>query len=83
MVERMCHVCRTMRPKAELIRIVRSPEGVIMVDEGGKMPGRGCYVCRKEECIRRGVRTRFINRAFKCAAPEEVYQQVMDYVTRQ
>ena len=78
-MERMCHVCKTMREREELLRVVRTPEGEIKVDPTGKAPGRGCYICKSNACIQRGVKTRYLNRAFKRACPEEVYQEVLRY----
>lgn len=81
-MERMCHVCKTMRERGDLLRIVRTPEGEIKVDESGRAQGRGCYICKSPECIRKGVKTRFVNRAFKCACPEEVYREVLQYASK-
>ena len=50
---RMCVGCREMKEKRELIRIVRTPEGETALDPTGKKPGRGAYVCRNPECLRR------------------------------
>jgi len=80
-MERMCHVCKTMRDRSLLLRIVRTPEGEIRVDTTGKAQGRGCYICRSEACITKGVKTRFINRAFKCECPREVYEEVLRYAS--
>lgn len=49
---RMCAVCRTKRPKNELLRIVKSPDGKIYIDEGGKSDGRGMYICRDAGCLK-------------------------------
>jgi predicted RNA-binding protein YlxR (DUF448 family) len=48
---RMCAICRTQFPKRELIRLVKSSDGQITLDETGKKPGRGLYVCRAQECL--------------------------------
>ncbi len=55
--ERMCVSCREMKPKAELIRIVNSLEGV-KVDLTGKMNGRGVYLCKSEECVRKALKNK-------------------------
>ena len=81
MVERMCHVCRTMRPKDRLIRVARTPDGAFVLDRTGKAQGRGCYICCDEACLTRGVKTHYLNRAFKCTVPDEVYQEVMRYAS--
>lgn len=83
MVERMCHVCRAMRPKSALIRVVRTPDGAFCVDAVGKIDGRGCYVCREGDCVAKGVKSRYLNRAFKCVVEQEVYQEVVRYAGEQ
>ena len=50
---RKCTGCNEMKPKKELVRVVRSPEGEISLDLTGKKPGRGAYVCRDEECLKK------------------------------
>ena len=55
---RMCVGCREMKPKRELIRVVRSPEGEVSMDPVGKKPGRGAYVCRNTECLKRAIKQR-------------------------
>ena len=65
MPERLCIGCQTVHPKKELVRIVRSPEGVFSVDFKGKMPGRGAYVCHKPECFDAAVKRRRFEKAFQ------------------
>jgi len=60
---RSCAACRTARPKAELIRVVRTPEGMIEVDPSGRAAGRGAYVCRRPECAQAAVRKDAMRRA--------------------
>lgn len=74
--ERMCAVCRTKKDKSELIRIVRSPEGVFSLDGTGNSPGRGAYLCRSEKCLTQCVKKRLLNRVFKAEVPEEIYEAV-------
>ena len=69
---RQCLGCREMRPKRDLIRVVRSPEGEISLDFRGKLPGRGAYVCRSSDCLARAVKTRALSRAFGKPVPDEV-----------
>ena len=76
---RMCCVCRSMKPREQLLRVVRTPDGVIRVDPDGKADGRGCYVCRQTACIQKGVKMRFVNRAFRCEVPTSVYEEVTRY----
>ncbi len=71
---RMCVGCRQMLPKKELVRIVRSPEGEIGLDnKGGKAPGRGAYLCGKRACLERAKKTRALERALEHQVSEEVY----------
>jgi predicted RNA-binding protein YlxR (DUF448 family) len=70
---RQCLGCREMKPKRELIRVVKSPEGEISLDFKGKKPGRGAYVCPREECLKKARKGRALERAFSAQIPEEVY----------
>ena len=70
---RQCLGCREMKPKRELIRVVRSPEGEISLDFHGKKPGRGAYLCPSPECFKRIRKSRALERAFSLPIPEEVY----------
>ena len=71
--QRQCVGCREMKPKKELIRVVRSPEGEVSMDATGKKPGRGAYVCHNVECLRKARKTRALERAFEVTIPPEVY----------
>lgn len=69
---RQCVGCREMRPKKELIRVVKSPEGEISLDFRGKAPGRGAYLCPDPECLKKAIRARALERAFDVKIPQEV-----------
>ena len=71
---RQCAGCREMKPKTELVRVVRSPEGEVSVDLKGKKPGRGVYVCRDEQCLKKAVKSRALDRALDVKLPEEIYE---------
>ena len=73
---RQCLGCREMKPKRELIRVVRSPEGAVSLDFRGKAPGRGAYVCRSPECLKKALKSRAIDRAFDVTLPPEVIEQL-------
>lgn len=73
---RQCVGCREMKPKKELVRVVKSPEGVISMDLKGKAPGRGAYVCRSRDCLRKAIKTGALNRTFETTIPAEIYQQL-------
>ncbi len=70
---RQCVGCRTMRPKRELVRVVRSPEGEVSVDLTGKKSGRGAYVCPEAGCLKKAVKSRALGRAFGVEVPEDIY----------
>ena len=70
---RQCLGCREMKPKRELIRVVRAPEGGVSLDFHGKKPGRGAYLCPNPDCLKRVRKSRGQERAFSQAIPEEVY----------
>jgi len=60
---RTCVGCGISKPKRELIRVVRTPDGGVLVDESGKKPGRGAYICPSSECYARAVKCRRLHRA--------------------
>jgi predicted RNA-binding protein YlxR (DUF448 family) len=70
---RQCLGCREHKPKRELIRVVRSPEGEISLDFRGKKSGRGAYVCPESACLAKIRKSKALERAFAVAVPDEVY----------
>ena len=70
---RQCLGCREMKPKAALVRVVRSPEGAVSVDLRGKAPGRGAYVCRSADCLKKALRSKAVGRALGVEIPPEIY----------
>ena len=70
---RQCLGCREMKPKRELIRVVRSPQGEISLDFHGKKPGRGAYLCPDPACLKRIRKSRSLERAFDLPIPDAVY----------
>ena len=68
----MCVGCREMKEKRELIRVVRGPEGDVSLDPTGKKSGRGAYVCRNAECLKRAIRQRQLERQLEVVLTEEV-----------
>ena len=71
---RQCTGCREMKPKRELIRVVRAPDGGISLDFRGKAPGRGAYVCPNRECLQRAIKSKALERAFDTPIPQEIYE---------
>ena len=78
---RKCTGCGEMKPKKELVRVVRSPEGEIFLDLTGKKSGRGAYVCRDVQCLKKAQKSKRIERAFECAIPDEVYNKMEQELT--
>ena len=75
---RQCLGCREMKPKRDLIRVVRSPEGEISLDFKGKSPGRGAYVCHNPECLKRAIKAKAISRALETAISEDIYAAMQE-----
>ena len=73
---RQCLGCREQKPKKELIRVVRAPEGGLSLDFRGKAAGRGAYVCPKPDCLQKALKSRAISRALDCELPEELAEQL-------
>ena len=73
---RMCVGCREMKPKKELLRAVRSPEGEVSLDTTGKKPGRGAYCCYNAECLRRALKQGQLDRQLEVKLSPEVNTQL-------
>ena len=73
---RMCAGCGEHFPKKELVRVVHTPQGEIHVDLTGKMAGRGAYLCRSSECLKRAVKSRALERALSVPVPEDVWARL-------
>lgn len=80
--QRQCVGCREMKDKRALVRVVKSPEGDISLDFGGRKPGRGAYVCPDAECLKRARKTRALERAFSAQIPPEVYDALEEEMAR-
>ena len=75
---RMCVSCREMKPKKDLIRVVRSPEGKISIDdERGKKPGRGAYICRNLDCIEKAKKSKILERSLNQNIEDEIYDMLI------
>ncbi len=73
---RMCAGCSEHKPKKELVRVVRTPQGEILLDLTGKRSGRGVYVCPNLECLKKARKAKRLERALDCQIPEEVYDRL-------
>ena len=79
---RMCVGCREMKEKRELIRIVRTPEGETLMDPTGKKSGRGAYLCRKAECLKKAIRQHQLERQLQTSLTEETEQALTEELER-
>ena len=85
---RMCLGCNEMKPKKELVRVVKAPQKEeaappeISLDLTGKKPGRGAYVCRSAECLKAARKARRLERAFSCRIPDTVYDRMEEELSR-
>lgn len=77
---RMCNGCMEMKPKKELIRIVKSPEGIVSVDLVGKKPGRGAYICKNKECLEKAYKSKRLNKNLETNINEEIYTQLREEI---
>lgn len=73
---RQCMGCRERRPKRELLRVVRTPEGNVLLDFSGKLNGRGTYLCPNPECLKKAMRAKALERQLETEIPEEVYRRL-------
>ena len=73
---RQCVGCKEMKPKKELIRVVKSPEGTLSLDFNGKAPGRGAYVCHNPNCLSKAQKAKALERIFACQIEASIYEQL-------
>jgi len=81
--ERKCLGCMESFPKSSLIRVVRSPEGEISLDTTGKKSGRGAYICKSAECLKKAIKAKRLERAFECQIPDEVLEALEKGITEE
>ena len=80
--QRSCVVCRTKKDKNELMRIVRNQENEIILDESGKKPGKGAYICDSIECLEKGIKSKALKRALEVEIPEEIYEKIRERINK-
>lgn len=73
---RMCVACRQMRPKAELVRTVKTPDGAVVPFAGNKVNGRGAYICRDVACVEKARKSGALSRALETAIDNSVYEEL-------
>ena len=78
---RMCTGCGEMKPKRELVRVVKNADGQVALDKTGKLPGRGAYVCNSADCLRKARKARRLERAFAMKMPDALYDALEEAMT--
>ena len=74
--QRQCMGCRERRAKKEMIRVVRCTDGAVNLDFGGKMNGRGAYICPNSECLKKALKSKALDRSLEVTIPQEVYDRL-------
>ena len=75
--ERKCVGCQNSFPKKDLLRVVRSPEGEISIDFTGKKSGRGAYICKNPDCLKKAEKTNALAHTFSIAVDKEIYSKLL------
>ena len=73
---RKCTGCNEMKPKKELIRVLKTPEDEIILDKTGKKNGRGAYLCNSIDCLKKAAKTKGLERSLQIKIPEEIYESL-------
>lgn len=76
--QRMCLGCQEMKPKKELIRVVKNSEGSINVDLTGKAPGRGAYICKRVECLEKAIKAKRLEKNFQTKIDEDIFKRLRE-----
>ena len=79
----MCTACRQMQDKRDLLRIVKDKENNVFIDLTGKKNGRGAYICKNEECLKKCIKQKSLNKAFKLNLDENIYDQIQEAILGQ
>ena len=74
--QRQCMGCRERKAKREMIRVVRCTDGTVTLDFGGKLNGRGAYVCPDPECLKKAIKSKSLDRSLEVTIPEDVYDRL-------
>lgn len=73
---RQCVGCGEMKSKKDLVRVLKTPEGPIVLDTTGKKNGRGAYLCKSGDCLKKARKNRGLERSFKVSIPDGVYEEL-------
>mgnify|MGYP000070182472 FL=1 len=80
--QRMCLGCKQMKPKKELIRVVRAPDGSIFIDLTGKKSGRGAYFCRDPKCFDKALKEDRLSKALDCSIDKDTIERLKEEVIK-
>ena len=80
--QRTCSVCRTQKNKNELLRVVKSKDNIIKVDETGKQSGRGAYICYDMECLEKAQKSKKLEKALEIKIEDEIYEQMINVIEK-
>ena len=78
---RMCVGCSAQKPKGELIRVVKTPDGEIIIDKKGKANGRGAYICDNIDCLNKAIKAKRFERTFETEIGEDIYNSLKKDLT--
>ena len=78
---RRCVGCGEHLPKAELVRVLRTPEGEVVLDLTGKKSGRGAYICKKAACFKKARKSKRLETSLECSIPETVYDRMEEEIS--
>ena len=79
--QRQCMGCRERKAKREMIRVVRGTDGNVSLDFGGKMNGRGAYICPNPDCLKKAQRSKALERSLETAISQEVYESLKEQLS--
>ena len=79
---RKCSGCAERFPKSVLVRVLRTPDGEILLDETGKKSGRGAYLCKNAACLKKARKSKRIDQSLECSIPAEVYDRLEEEIAR-
>ena len=79
--ERKCTGCQGKFPKNSLIRVLRTPEGEIVLDTTGKKSGRGAYICKNAACLKKARKARRLQASLECNIPDEIFDRMEEELT--
>ncbi len=79
---RTCVVTKESLPKGELLRIVRTPEGTVEVDETGKMNGRGAYIKKDIDVLEKAIKTKLLEKKLECKIEDYVYEEIKNIIEK-